>query len=82
MPQRLCCEWFDHGLAGYTFRVDFLQGYGDNVPVTVKVGGRVSNAIPFAYDPPFISSIVPSTPDANGATIAFRGASELLRGCV
>ena len=55
------------------FSLFFTQGVGDELPVMVVVGGRASNNITFSYDAPIINAIVSSTPDANGATISFRG---------
>lgn len=45
------------------------QGYGDANDVVVSVGGRRSAPINFAYDEPIVTSITPSTPDANGVLV-------------
>ena len=50
------------------------QGYGDALNISVTVGGRASNNVSFAYDPPIIQGVVSNTPDANGAALVFRGA--------
>lgn len=47
------------------------QGVGSQAPVVVTVAGRSSNAINFAYDPPIVATVQPSTPDANGQAISF-----------
>jgi len=39
---------------------------------------RLSNTILFAYDPPIVTTIVPSNPDANGQTIQLLGASSVI----
>jgi len=53
------------------------QGLGDSNAIVVMVGRRysqVTNATIFAYDAPFIDSIIPNVPDATGIeTLRIRG---------
>jgi hypothetical protein len=53
------------------------SGLGENLPVTVSLGGRtslVSAQSLFSYDPPVVSGISPNTPDAMGTqSVTIRG---------
>ena len=48
-------------------------GAGAQVPVVVTVGGRSTQPVFFAYDPPFISSFTPNEFDAQSDLIEIYG---------
>ena len=52
-----------NGHTGVSFEVP--AGAGDQVPVTVSVGGRLSEPVYFAYDPPYVTSFTPNEFDAD-----------------
>lgn len=66
------CDATGANQTDYSLTCLMPPGIGEAVPVTVFAGGRASNTLLFSYDPPIIQSIVPSTPDANGASITLQ----------
>ncbi|MCP5543847.1 MAG: IPT/TIG domain-containing protein [Akkermansiaceae bacterium] len=54
--------------------VDSPPGEGIAIPLTVEVGGQVSNEFLFSYDPPQVASVSPSSaPTAGGSVITLTG---------
>jgi hypothetical protein len=54
------------------------QGYGDAIPVTVKVGNRISDnstGVLFEYDSPLVDTFMPNVPDAAGQLVTIKGSN-------
>ncbi|KAA0150693.1 hypothetical protein FNF29_05030 [Cafeteria roenbergensis] len=46
-------------------------GYGRDLRLAVAVGGRISNVVPFAYDPPVLTVVLPNVPTAVTCPLSF-----------
>ncbi|CAE7939966.1 unnamed protein product, partial [Symbiodinium sp. KB8] len=51
---------FGHGM----IRAGIPEGYGRDLRLVVSVGGRLSNAVLFSYDPPMVAAAMPNVPTA------------------
>jgi len=54
-----------------TFEVP--PGIGVNISIRVKKYDYVSDELQFSYDPPYVTSVNPNWPNAEGAAIEIRG---------
>lgn len=46
-------------------------GYGRDLRLVVAVGGRISNAVPFSFDPPELTVVLPNVPTAVTCPLSF-----------
>ncbi|KAA0163243.1 hypothetical protein FNF28_04393 [Cafeteria roenbergensis] len=51
---------YGHGM----IRAGIPEGYGRDLRLVVSVGGRLSNAVLFSYDPPMVAAAMPNVPTA------------------